>query len=349
MFEIIATLCLSGICMERVLPQETVVSQAVCEATLDAHVENWLSEHEGYSVDTQACVETTTLQSRAAALSQVSPGQFVHQGMVADFTTDNAGDIANTGFIVGSESVAVVDAGSSRKVAEALYLAIRTTTSLPIRFNFLTHMHPDHTLGADVFREAGAELIGAPKLSESLNMRSDTYIANLERLIGKKAFHGTQAVLPSRSIHGNRETVDIGNRKLILQSWPTAHTTNDMTILDEMSSIIWMGDLTFLEHTPALDGSILGWIELLEDLSVDKALKMVPGHGPAIAEFPDGFHPTLQYLTQLRDQTRASIDTGQSMGSALKSVGQDLRQQWQRFDQFHPRNVTHAYKELEWE
>ena len=122
-----------------------------------------------------------------------------------------------------------------------------------------------------------------------------------------------------------------------------------MTIIDKQSATVWMGDLVFLRHTPALDGSILGWIKLLSALKANGVKHMVPGHGPARADYPAGAQPTLGYLTALAAQTRKAIQAGESLNSALKHLGQDLRGDWKEFDAFNPRNATSAYVELEWE
>ncbi len=348
MFEILATLCLSGLCVEHVMPQPLAMTQTQCEATLEASTDRWIKAHAGYTLETAACVSLQSLQGRAATVVEISPGQFVHKGLVADFSSSNQGDIANTGFIVGSEQVAVIDAGTTRGVAEALYLAVRLHSDLPIRFCLLTHMHPDHTLGAAVFREAGAKIIGAQRLAEALGTRNEIYRDNLQRIVGDKAFHATHPILPDHGVT-DEEIIDLGSRPLQLRAWGTAHTTNDLTIVDTSSNTIWMGDLVFLEHAPALDGSITGWVKLLSDARQLSYATIVPGHGPVSANFPQGLQPTLDYLVALRRQTRQAIDSGESLATALKHVGNDLRGQWVQFDQFNPRNVTNAYVELEWE
>lgn len=354
MFEILATLCLADVCMERVLPQPLLMEQYVCENRLEATIGRWVETHEGYQLESASCQSIESLRERAASVTETSPGHFVHEGKVADFLPNSIGDLANTGFIVGSDSIAVIDSGTTRQVAEALYLSVRLVSQLPITHNIVTHVHPDHSLGAEVFREAGAEIVGAATLKPAALNANPVYSRNLIRLLGNKAFHGTSPITPDRGIESN-ETIDLGNRQLRLKAWPVSHTNSDLTVVDVASSTIWMGDLAFLEHLPALDGSIVGWIDLLKSLNSEPDLSesainwMIPGHGNAPVEFPDGVAPTLAYLESLAGDVRRSIDDGESLTEATKYIGQGLREGWQLFDEYHLRNVTNAYVELEWE
>ncbi len=102
--------------------------------------------------------------SSVLAFSEAVPGVFVHRGKVEEPNPANVGDVSNIAFVVGSRSIAVIDAGGSRKVGEEIYLAIRERSALPITHLILTHMHPDHVLGAEPLREAGAAIIGHANL-----------------------------------------------------------------------------------------------------------------------------------------------------------------------------------------
>lgn len=348
MFEILVTLCLGAVCAERLLPGPTPLAEAPCIASAPARIEDWTKRHEGYTAGDARCVAAADLADRAAEVIETSPGHFVHEGKITSLAPGSDGDLANTGFIVGDDAVAVIDSGSTRAVAEALYLAVRQVTKKPIRWLILTHMHPDHSLGAEVFREAGAEIVGAESLTVALGSRSAAYMTNLQRLLGARKMLGTAPTLPDRGIAGTG-ALDLGNRVLELRAHPTAHTNNDLTVLDSASQTIWMGDLVFLTHVPALDGSISGWIRVLNGLEPGMAERMVPGHGPPVAPYPDGAFATRDYLTALAAETRAAIDRGESLRTAVDHIGAGLRGDWRLFDEFNPRNATNAYVELEWE
>ncbi len=348
LFEIVASLCFGALCADHVLPVPDPMSQPRCEAVAPDVVRQWLGAHPGYTSKGATCVAATMLKDRAAQVIETAPGHFVHFGQVEDVGPGTFGDAANTGFIIGADAVAVIDSGTTRFVGEALYLAVRQQTNLPIRWLILTHMHPDHILGAEVFQEAGATLIGSDKLQTAIAIRAESYVANMQRLLGDAVTHGTNVVLPTQKVTGRQE-IDLGNRTLTLMAYPTAHTNNDLSVLDQQSNTLWTGDLVFLEHVPALDGSINGWIDTLEGIAQTSADKIVPGHGRLVSTNPEGLQPTLAYLRALRQEVRTALEIGESLQTAIRHVGAGLQGDWQMFDAFNARNATNAYVELEWE
>ena len=71
----------------------------------------------------------------------------MHFGQQEDSNSKNNGDIANIGFIVGSQSIAVIDTGGTPEIGMKLLKKIRETSSLPISHIIITHSHPDHFFG----------------------------------------------------------------------------------------------------------------------------------------------------------------------------------------------------------
>ena len=88
---------------------------------------------------------------------------------------------------------------------------------------------------------------------------------------------------------------------------PTAHTDNDLSVLDAASGTLWLADLLFMERVPVIDGSLLGWLEVLATVRRWPAERVVPGHGPASAPWPAAARAQIRYLERLRDDIRALI------------------------------------------
>jgi quinoprotein relay system zinc metallohydrolase 2 len=272
---------------------------------------------------------------------------YVHHGVHAEATAANHGGIANIGFVVGDAAVAVIDSGGSPMEGRALLAAIRKVTPLPIRFVIDTHFHPDHVLGNAVFAAAGAEIVGHKNLPMGLLARRESYVARYEAVFGPGS--AKDAIVVPTHLVRDRETIDLGRRKLEIRAFPIAHTDSDLIVIDEASRTLFAGDLVFLERCPAIDGSILGWLKAIETLRGIPAARVVPGHGPVTAPWPTALEPEQRYFELLVRETRKFLAAGGSLGQATDTIGRSARGNWLLFDSYNARNVTAAYTELEWE
>jgi quinoprotein relay system zinc metallohydrolase 2 len=229
----------------------------------------------------------------------------------------------------------------------ALLAAIRQVTKLPVRYVVNTHFHPDHVMGNAAFVAPGTEFIGHKNLPMGLLSRRDTYVAHYEAVFG--AGSAKDAIVVPSHLVADRETIDLGGRKLEIQAFPTAHTDSDLIVIDVKTKTLFAGDLVFLERTPAIDGSILGWLKAIARLRGIAADRVVPGHGPIAAPWPEALDPEQQYFELLvRDIRKLQADGG-SLQQATDTIGLLERAHWLLFDSYNARNVTVAYTELEWE
>jgi len=351
MFEAMVTLCLalSGnagqeACRTLLLPGHAAASREACLADLAARPPAILATlPAGAAAATCARRPAVTLE-----FSEAAPGVYVHRGRIAEEAPDNLGDVANIGFIIGDRSIAVIDAGGSRAVGEAVYLAIRAVSDRPISHLILTHMHPDHVLGAEPLREAGAEVIGRVGLGRALAERADSYLDGFGGRIGQPGFAGSRIVAPDREA-GGAEVIDLGGRILDLEARATAHSVTDLTVFDRATGVLFAGDLVFDDHAPALDGSLRGWQAVLAAMRDEPATMVVPGHGGPVLAWPGGAAALARYLDALAADTRAALDAGLPLSAAAAVIGQGEVGHWRLFDLFNPRNATVAYTEMEWE
>jgi quinoprotein relay system zinc metallohydrolase 2 len=281
-------------------------------------------------------------------VAEIAPGVFVHQGRVEMQSPENAGDMANAGFVVGNESVAVIDTLGSAVVGERLHNAVRAVTKKPIRYVINTHMHPDHVFGNVVFKEDAPAYVANHKLGRGLASRAERYLATSKRMLGDEAFKGIEVVLPTVQVDSTM-SLDLGGRTLLLETQRTAHTDNDLTVTDSATSTMFLGDLLFSVHVPTLDGSILGWLALIDDLKKRNVARVVPGHGPHAMQLPEAFDPEQSYLAAIVADVRKLIKEGKTLEDATKIAGFEERDAWKLFDDYHVRNVTAAFAELEWE
>ena len=155
-------------------------------------------------------------------------------------------------------------------------------------------------------------------------------------------------MIPPTLLVDGTVTLDLGSRTLTLRAWPTAHSDNDLSVLDEETKTLFAGDLVFLTHTPVLDGSIRGWLRVIDELSTLPARRVIPGHGP-VSEWPAALADQRRYLETLASDVRALVARGEPITVAADTAAASERSRWQLFDDYNARNATTAFSEIEWE
>jgi quinoprotein relay system zinc metallohydrolase 2 len=287
------------------------------------------------------------------AVSEVTSGVFVYIGALALMSHHNEGAIANLGFVIGDDAVAVIDTGGSARQGRRLLAAIRARTSKPIRYVINTHVHPDHVFGNAAFAQEGAVFVGHRNLTQALAARGQFYLDTYRRSMGDDLMAETRILPPTLTVGDQMTldpvTLDLGGRALTLQAWRTAHTDNDLTIWDEASGTLFAGDLVVTQHVPVLDGSILGWLAVMDDLARIPARRVIAGHGHVIEAWPAALEAQRRYLQRLTADVRDLIARGTPLAAAAARAGQSERDRWALFEEYNARNATAAFAELEWE
>ena len=345
MFEAVILICAAAgaPCEEALVPGFSAPTLSGCEAALTAGVD--LPAWPGARVAGEpACREA----GQMLEFREVSPGLFVHRGQIAEWNRENRGDMSNIAFVVGDSAVAVIDSGSARWMGEAVLRSIRAVTDLPVTHAIVTHMHPDHALGARVLAAAGAKVVGHAALDRALADRAATYLERLSIQAGADVALGT-GVAPVDMAVEDVLRIDLGNRELEIRAWPLSHTGTDVTVLDRQSGALIAVDLVFDTHAPSLDGSLVGWQAVTADLVATDLTAVVPGHGTGWLDWPDGATAQARYLDILARDTRRAIRDGLPLSAAVDTIAGSEADAWALFDVFNPRNATVAFTELEWE
>lgn len=283
---------------------------------------------------------------RACATIEVAPGIHFRRGIDEDANPANNDAIANIGFVVGRDAIAVVDPGGSLDDGRRLRARIREVSSLPIRHVIMTHGHPDHVFGAGAFVEDRPQFVGHARLPNAMAQRGDYYRAVLETILGKG--RAGPVIMPTRLV-ADRDVIDLGGRELQLIAHAVAHSDCDVSVFEPAGGTLLAGDLLFVERVPAFDGRLKGWQGELATLKALPAKRAVPGHGPVSVNWPSGAADLERYLGVMLRDTRLAVKRGLDISDAVATVGRSERGRWKLFDDYQGHNVTQAFKEVEWE
>ena len=153
----------------------------------------------------------------------------------------------------------------------------------------ITHFHPEHGFGAQVFRNEATIAYNRAQLDE-LHDKGEAYV-EMFRTFGTAvaaALEGVELVEPHLVYEGDAE-IDLGGRTVRLRSFGLAHTRGDQVVLCPDEGVLFTGDLVesrifpIYPFFPPDDADVDGtrWIEVLRRLEELDPRIVVPGHGEA--------------------------------------------------------------------
>ena len=198
------------------------------------------------------------------AIKQVKPGLY----MVTGFGGNSIVRVTDQGVIL-VDTKNLGDGPFNDLVAQ-----IKTVTSQPVKYVFITHVHQDHAGNIGRFKAAGAEVITYEGLKKNLETGG---------LDGKGyTSPAGKPDPPSSTYSGRNREVKVGNVVARAYHFANAHTSGDSVVLFPDVRVIAFGD-EFVDQQPNADlpngGSVLTYPKALEE-----ALKLdwdvaIPGHG----------------------------------------------------------------------
>ena len=285
----------------------------------------------------------------AAQAAQEAPSftlKKVADGVYAAINPDGGKAGSNAGFVVGSDSVLVVDSFIAPEPAQQLLAEIRKVTQLPVRYVVNTHYHLDHTGGNAVFAAAGATIIAQK------NVRAWEHTENLKFFGPDPKPEQKQRVeslaLPTLVYDGGALTLDLGGREVRI-AYLLGHTGGDSAVHVGDANVVFTGDLLWNHRLPNLiDASTDKWIETLDAmLARHPDATFVPGHGD-VANAGD-VRAFRGYLVDLRAAVAAAQKAGKSgpaLSDAVTAALEPKYSSWGSYKVFLPRNIEQTAAEL---
>lgn len=228
------------------------------------------------------------------------------------FDMSNGGNIVNVAFIEVPDGVVVIDTGPSKRYGDALRALIeKTIPGKPILRVYNTHHHPDHFLGNQSFD--ASVLATSHQVIQNIALEGNGFTDNMYRLLGDW-MRGTLPVAPTVALDADRESV--GGRDFSL-FYLSGHTSSDFVIRDDITGVVFAGDLAFLYRAPTTPhADIAAWRVSLDKLaSIDKVL-LLPGHGPSDSK-DESLSQTRDYLDWLYGTISDAVGRGLTMNEAM--------------------------------
>jgi cyclase len=198
----------------------------------------------------------------------------------------------NAGFVVGTESVLVVDSHFNGRMGHQILDAVRRVTGKPIRYLVNTNAFGDHTFGNYVF-PADTRIVANRRTLDTLRGTTAAEIARrMAPTVGNdfSVFEGVELRLPDETFD-DQWSVDLGGRRVEARFFGPGMSPSDTVVYVPGARVAWTGNLIFGDGTIpwAQSGGIATYRATLERLSqtLDIAT-IVPGHaalttGEAIA------------------------------------------------------------------
>ncbi len=189
----------------------------------------------------------------------------------------------NSGVIIGDDSVMVIEAQATPRLAEKVIEKVRSVTDKPITHLVLTHYHAVRVLGASAF--AAPQVIMSEPARAMVAERGqedwDSEFARFPRL-----FEGHESIpgltWPTTTFKG-RMSVYLGKRRVDLMHLGRAHTAGDIVAYVPDSNVMFTGDI--VEYKSACycgDGHFHDWPGTLEAIRRWDLDAIAPGRGDAL-------------------------------------------------------------------
>ncbi len=271
----------------------------------------------------------------------IADGLWMVRGTDEAIAFANGGAIANSAIIATEADAVLFDPGVSREHGLALGALAQRLTGRAVGRVYISHLHPDHAMGAAAFDPAIVHAL--PATRAELERDGEGFSDAMYRLLADW-MKGTSIVLPQGDVTEGQ--AQFGGRTFRLLPLK-GHSGGDLALLDEATGTLIAGDLVFHDRAPSTPhASLPDWRASLDRLAATPHQLLVPGHGPidrdgaAIAQTRDW----LDWIeATLRDAVARGLDMSEAGDlpiparfSTLKAARYELQ-----------RSVSHFYPALE--
>jgi glyoxylase-like metal-dependent hydrolase (beta-lactamase superfamily II) len=258
----------------------------------------------------------------------------------------------NTGVIIGDESVMIVEAQATPRLARKVIDCVRSVTDKPISHVVLTHYHAVRVLGASAYgaREIIMSDVAAAMVEERGQEDWDSEFGRFPRLFqGHEEIPGLTRPTTTFS---DSMTVWLGRRRVDIMKLGRAHTAGDAVIWVPDQEVMFTGDI--VEYHSACycgDGHFTDWPETLANIAAFEPRAIAPGRGDALV----GEEMVAKAIANTADFIRSTykpVERVVARGGSLKEAWDAVRAacdpkfaNYAIYEHCLPFNVARAYDE----
>lgn len=291
-------------------------------------------------------------QSRAIKkdypLTKLSDRIYVIYGELGSFTKENQGYINNVSFVITRKGVVVFDTGSSVYVGQMALEKIRSITDQPVVAVFNSHIHGDHWLGNQAFKDANPKV----KIYAHENMKKladagegETWVNRINKETGNSVT-GTKPIAPNKTVKDG-DVIKIGELSFKIHYTGPAHSDGDIMVEVIEEQALLTGDIVRVGLVGIGTTSFKGSITALDRASGTKSKLYIPGHGKA--NDVRVVNDYRRFMNLLRETVAKHYEEGLSDFEIKPKVVKvlDKYKGWKLFDENLGRLVSLAYLEVE--
>lgn len=262
-------------------------------------------------------------------------------GIYAALAGDTGACISNAAIIDLGDRTLVFDTFQTVGTAEDLRSAAMALTGRSAALSVISHWHPDHTGGAQVFDDAPimatartCDIIAGedPGDLDAYEAEIDGWLDELRAMrdaaaddnqktraetnlkvagLLKQEAPGYRFTVPA-PIDGDGMTFEGSDRSVEIVSYGVGHTESDLFAHIDDANLVVLGDLLWVGHHPRVnDGDALAWAAVLDRIDGLGAAALIPGHGTvggrADGEYLAGYLRSVADL--IDDAVTAGFDT----------------------------------------
>jgi glyoxylase-like metal-dependent hydrolase (beta-lactamase superfamily II) len=244
----------------------------------------------------------------------------------------------NSGIIVTSEGVVVLDALNSEAVARAERGAIATTIQQPVRVLVSSTFHDNYSKGNVAY--PGVLKIG-----------HENYRTDLLELMQRENVPADEqrARLPDQTFR-DRMTLYLGGKEIQILYVGRAHTRGDSIVFVPQDRIVYLSELYFANQFLFInDGYGIDWLRALDAVEALGADIFVPGHGPIPADprkTRQGLALFRQMLIDVRDAVQKEVASGATEDQAVRAIKWPQYEEMQGYAAQRETAVRRLYQQL---